>query len=214
MNAVDNTPPAWIRSIETLINKALRLDEETLYALAKLDGKVIAFQFTNTQLIVFLSPSIKGLAMNTFCANKPDVLIKGTPANFVMMLASAKKATTSLPTDMQITGDIGLGQDFQKIMQNIQIDLEEPLAKWVGDGAAYQLGKFFRGTGSFAINTSKTLALDMSEYLRFETEVLPDDLLVEAFCKDVDVLREDVDRVAQRFSALETRINNKRKATG
>jgi len=110
---------------------------------------------------------------------------------------------------MQVIGDISLGQRFQDIMQNIEIDLEEPLSKWVGDIMAYQIGKFVRGTSRLAANTSKILVMDLSEYLRFEIEMLPDDLLVDEFSKDVDLLREDVDRFAKRVNKLEARVNNK-----
>jgi len=209
MSAVfENTSPDWIRQVEKLVNKALSLDEETLHALAKLGGKVIAFEFSNTNLTVFLFPSITGLEINTVYDNKADVLIKGTPTNFIMMLASSKQGNASLPTDMQVIGDIGLAQRFQAIMQNIEIDLEEPLSKWLGDSVAYQLGKFIRSTGHLATNTGKTLAMDMSEYLRFEIHMLPDDLLVEEFCKEVDVLREDVDRLSQQIKRLKVKINN------
>jgi ubiquinone biosynthesis protein UbiJ len=206
---VDNTPPAWISQLEKLVNKALSLDEETLHALAKLEGKVIAFEFNNTNLTVFLFPSITGLIINTAYDNKADVLIKGTPTNFIMMLASSKQGNASLPTDMQVIGDIGLAQRFQAIMQNIEIDLEEPLSNWIGDSAAYQLGKFIRSASRLATNTGKILATDISEYLRFESDMLPDDLLVEEFCKEVDVLREDVDRLSQGINKLEVKINNK-----
>lgn len=206
---VDNKPPAWISQVEKLVNKALNLDEETLHALAKLEGKVIAFEFSNTNLTVYLFPSITGLVINTVYEHKPDVLIKGSPTNFIMMLASSKQDNASLPTDMQVMGDIGLAQRFQAIMQNIEIDLEEPLSKWLGDSVAYQLGKFVRSTSRLAANTGKTLAMDMSEYLRFETDMLPDDLLVDEFCKEVDVLREDVDRLSQQINKLEVKISNK-----
>jgi ubiquinone biosynthesis protein UbiJ len=46
----------------------------------------------------------------------------------------------------------------------------------------------------------------MSEYLRFEINMLPDDLLVEEFNKEVDMLRDDVDRFEQRLNKLEKRI--------
>ena len=211
MNAFsDSKTPAWIGHIEKLINKALSLDEETLHALAKLEGKVLAFEFSNIDLTVFLFPSINGLVINTAYTDKPDVLIKGSPTNFIMMLASSKRGAAGMPTDMQVTGDIGLGQRFQGIMQNIEIDLEEPLSKWVGDTAAYQIGELIRGTGRVAANTGKTLAMDMSEYLRFESGILPDDLLVEEFCKEVDVLREDVDRFTQRINKLEAQLNTKK----
>jgi ubiquinone biosynthesis accessory factor UbiJ len=210
MNAViENKTPEWINQITRLINKGLSLDEETLLALAKLKGKVIGFDFINTPLVVFLMPSENGLIIHSDYNDKPDVTIKGTPSNFIMMLASSKQGASALPTEMQITGDIALAQRFQAIMQNIEIDLEEPLSKWVGDTMAYQIGKFVRGTRHFAMNTGKTLAMDVSEYLRFEIEMLPDDLLVEEFSKEVDRLREDVDRFAQRVNKLEARLKNK-----
>lgn len=205
-SVIENKTPEWIKQVERLVNKALSLDEETLDSLGKLEGKIIAFEFMSINLTVFLFPSDKGLAIHSAYENKPDVLIKGTPTNFIMMMASSKQKNGSLPTDMQIIGDIGLAQRFQDIMQNIEIDLEEPLSKWVGDTMAYQIGKFFRGSRRFAVNTSKTLVTDISEYLRFEIDMLPDDLLVEEFSKDVDLLREDVDRFEQRINKLETRI--------
>ena len=208
MSAVmDKKKPLWIEQVEKLINKALSLDEETLYKLGQLNGKVIAFEFINTSLTVFLFPEEAGLEMHTGFEGKPDVLIKGTPGNFIKMMAASKQGSNTLPADMQLTGDIGLAQRFQSIMQNIDIDLEEPLSKWMGDTLAYKLGKFVRGSSHFALNTGKTLAMDLSEYLRFEIEMLPDDLLVEEFCKDVDVLREDVDRLSQRINKLDKIIN-------
>ena len=207
MNAVvkDRTPE-WIGHIEKLINKALSMDEETLVLLGKLDGRVISFEFINTNLTLFLSPSNKGLTIQTESENNPDVLIKGTPSNFIKMIASSRQENVSLPADMQIIGDIGLAQQFQDIMQNIDIDLEEPLSKWVGDSMAYQIGRFVRGANRFTLNTGKTLATDISEYLRFEINMLPDDLLVKEFSQDVDVLREDVERFEQRLNKLQKQI--------
>ncbi len=203
---VESKTPEWISQIERLISKALSMDEETLCSLGTLEDKVIAFEFINTNLTVFLFPSANGLAICTTYEDKPNVLIKGTPTNFIMMMASSKQKSGGLPTDMQIIGDISLAQRFQDIMQNIEIDLEEPLSKWVGDTMAYQIGKFVRGVRRFTLNTSKTLAMDISEYLRFEINMLPDDLLVEEFSKEVDVLKEDVDRFEQRVNKLEKRI--------
>lgn len=208
MSAImDKQQPQWVVQIEKLINKALSLDEETLYALGQLSGKVIAFEFINTKFTLYIFPEESGLQIHTVFENKSDVLIKGTPGNFIMMMAASRQDKGGLPTDMQIIGDVGLAQRFQAIMQNIEIDMEEPMSKWLGDTISYQLGKFVRGSSRFAFKTGKTLAMDLSEFLRFETEMLPDDLLVEEFCKDVDLLREDVDRLVQRINKLDAKIN-------
>ena len=208
---VSQDKPGWVPHLEKLVDRALALDEETVEALAELSGKVIGFHFVNTELTLYLLPTANGLKINTAFAGKPDIMIKGTPINFVSMMASTGGKTGSMPADMELIGDIGLAQRFQHIMQNIEIDLEEPLSSWVGDTAAFQIGQLIRKTHRFAVNTGKTLAMDISEYLRFEKEMLPDDLLVKEFCEDVDTLRDDVDRLAQRITMLEAKINNRKK---
>lgn len=198
-----------ILNLERWVNRALLLDEETLVRLAELEGKVIAFEFKNTELIIYLLPQQQGVIFSRECEDKPDVLIKGTPLNFISMMVSGKNGSQTLPTDMEIIGDIGLAQRFQFIMQDLELDLEEPLSKWLGDTAAHQIGRFIRHSRDFAVNAGKTLALDVSEYLRFENEMLPDDLLVKQFCDEVDVLKEDVDRLSLRMSKLEAKLKDK-----
>ena len=208
MNTAKPQIPFWTTHLEKLINKTLALDEETREALAVLEGKVIGFQFTNTRLCLFLFPCESGLRIRTLYVDKPDVLIKGTPLNFMsMMMASAEKGH-SLPSDMELIGDIGLAQRFQHIMQSIDIDFEEPLSSLVGDTVAYQLGQLVRGGQSFAKNTAATLANDVSEYLRFESEILPDALLVKEYCEEIDQLVEDVDRLAQRIERLQSAVKS------
>ena len=197
--------PVWLRQLERLINKILALDEEACEALAGLEGKVIGFEFSDTRLRFFLLPDGAGLRIRAAAEAAPDVWIKGTPANFFKMLRAARAATPGLPADMQIIGDIGLAQRFQGIMQGLDIDLEEPLARLAGDAAAYQIARFARGAGRYLTDSGKTLALNLSEYLRFEIQLLPDALLVEEFCDAVDRLRQDVDRFTQRVEQLEQR---------
>ena len=198
-----------IFNLERWINRALQLDEETLIRLAELEGKVIAFEFKNTDLIVYLFPQHQGVKFSMEYDEKPHVLIKGTPVNFISMMVSGKTGTQTMPADMELVGDIALAQRFQFIMQDLELDLEEPLSKWLGDTAAHQIGRFVRHSKAFAINTGKTIAMDISEYLRFENDMLPDDLLVKQLCDEIDVFKEDVDRLTMRLQKLQTKLDEK-----
>ncbi len=200
----------WVQHLEKLVNHGLTLDEETLLALQQLGNKTIGFHFINTSLTLYLTPSEEGLSISRESKDKPDVMIKGTPMSFLTMMASKKNSSGVLPSNMELIGDIGLAQRFQQIMQTIELDLEEPLSTWVGDTAAFQIGKFMRNSREFALNAGKTLALDASEYLRFESDVLPDDLLVREYCDEVATLREDVDRLSQRLQKLQQRLAEKK----
>jgi ubiquinone biosynthesis protein UbiJ len=120
----------------------------------------------------------------------------------------SKYGVADFPVDMQVVGDITLAQDFQKIMKNLDIDLEDPLSKWVGDTLAYQIGQFMRKAGNITFKTVETLMVDISEYLRFEIEMLPDELLVEEFSKEVDLLRNDTELVSKRIDRLDIYLAN------
>jgi len=93
-------------------------------------------------------------------------------------------------------------------MKNLDIDFEDPLSKWVGDTLAYQIGQFMRKAGNITFKTVETLMVDISEYLRFEIEMLPDELLVEEFSKEVDLLRNDTELVSKRIDKLDIYLAN------
>ena len=197
--------PAWLRQLERLINKILAQDEETLEALAGLRGKVIGLEFSQTRLRFFLLPGAWGLRIQADLEAGPDVWIKGTPANFLKLLRAARAEAPGLPADLQIMGDIALAQRFQAILRALDIDLEGPLARLVGDTLAVQISRLASGAGRYLSDSGRSLALSLSEYLRFEIQLLPDDLQVREFCDAVDTLRQDADRLEQRLARLEQR---------
>ena len=47
--------------------------------------------------------------------------------------------------------------------------------------------------------TVETIMLDISEYLRFEVEMLPDELLINEFNKEVDCLRDETELISKRI---------------
>ena len=177
--------------------------------MAGLRGKVIGLEFSQTRLRFFLLPGTWGLRIQVDLEADleagPDVWIKGTPANFLKLLRAARAEAPGLPADLQIMGDIAPAQRFQAILRALDIDLEGPLARLVGDTLAVQISRLANGAGRYLSDSGRSLALNLSEYLRFEIRLLPDDLQVREFCDAVDTLRQDADRLAQRLARLEQR---------
>ncbi len=199
----------FIKKFEKYINKILSTDEETLYALRKLENKVIAFKFINTKIKFYLFPMEYGFKIDSICNKKPDVLINSTPVNFLRILIPSKYNTAASSIDVKIEGDIKIAHELQKIMNNFEIDLEDPLSNLVGDRLAFQLVKLTHKISQLSLKSYETIIADISEYLRFEVDMLPDELLVEEFLKDVDTIRNDVDRVSQRVAKLNSLITKK-----
>ncbi|OGT84016.1 MAG: hypothetical protein A3G96_03140 [Gammaproteobacteria bacterium RIFCSPLOWO2_12_FULL_52_10] len=103
---------------------------------------------------------------------------------------------------MEVSGDVGLAQRFQKIVKDLDLDWEEHLSHWFGDTLAHKLGNAVRGSVQFAKATKRTLELDVSEYLRYEKEVLPEISEVNDYITAIDVLRDDVERLKLRIDKL------------
>jgi ubiquinone biosynthesis accessory factor UbiJ len=195
--------------LERLVNRLLQQDQETLRAMSSLSGKVIAIEILGVDVTLFLEFGASGLGLKYASKGKPDVTIKGGPVSLVGLLLSKDVYQPGSSGEMEITGDVGLAQRFQAIMKNVEIDWEENLSGWVGDTAARKLGNLFRSIRQFASGAAQTIRMDISEYLKYEKEILPDRPEVDEFIVAVDVIRDDAERFWQRIARLERKIVQK-----
>jgi len=193
---------SFIDQAETLLNRLLSQDPVAMAALREIAGKSIAVEFTGPDITVNIYCHESGIRLST-AGDKPDVTIRGQPVAFVGLLLQQSRDTTGFPREMEITGEVALAQAFQQMMKNLDIDWEEYLSQRVGDTMAHKLGNLFRDVNRFSKETAATLGMDISEYLRFERDAVPDQSQVDEFITGVDDLRNDVERLRQRISRLE-----------
>ena len=189
--------------IEELGNRLLRLDPETLARLGELHGKVIRIDLVGPSKTLYILPSAAGLRLLTEHDAAPDVTLRGELAVFARLAFGA--GATPRAGELQISGDIELGQRFQRMLHEIDIDWEEHLSHLVGDVLAHRLGRAARGARAWQAQAVRTLGLDVSEYLQEESRVLPTRREVEAFLDAVDTLRARADRLEQRVARLRAR---------
>ncbi len=191
-----------LSNLEKFINRTLAFDADLLAELAEMSGKIISLEFINTNFILFIFPSTDGIHFLNTCEDEVNVKIRGTPTDMLAYLMSAQDKNGTFSGNLEIVGDVGLAQQFQCAINNIDLDWEEHLSHWVGDTVAHKLGNKFRSTIRFTMDSKKTLELDVSEYLRFEKEILPDQLEIDEFTSLVDKLRNDVDRLKLRIDKI------------
>tara|TARA_Y100000590_G_scaffold354628_1_gene407988 strand:- start:209 stop:829 length:621 start_codon:yes stop_codon:yes gene_type:complete len=200
----------WVSKFEDYVNKILLLDEETCNALKKINKKIIAFEFINTKIKLYITFVGDGLSIKTKCNSNPDVVIKSSPGNFIRKILFPKNQSSAHPFDMQIEGDITLARDFEEIISNLNIDFEDPLSRLLGNTLAFQISRFIRVARKSTFLAAETILLDISEYLRFEIEMLPDELLMSEFCKEVDFLRDETELTSKRIDRLSFALSENR----
>lgn len=201
-------PSIVLAGLEITLNRYLSLDPETLARLADLTGKVVAVELRGLGVTLYMAPHGGGIQLLGDYRGTPHTTIRGT----LLSLARAghgEDRGALFSGDVEIRGDITVGQRFEAILREMDIDWEEQLSRLVGDVAAHQVGNLARDTLAWGAKSVDTLSRDLSEYLQEESRQLPQRDEVDAFLAAVDSLRNDVERLAARVKRLQGRTKSR-----
>jgi ubiquinone biosynthesis protein UbiJ len=164
----------------------------------RLNGKVIAFQVRDTAFAAYFAVDGNAINLTTDNDAEPDVIITGSLVSLALMASEDSIRDGSL----ELSGDAATAQAFQQLLLHAKPDIEEELSGVIGDAAAHALGEFARGVGRWARATRSTMGENIREYLQEESRDVPSRYEVERFTRDVNLLRDDVDRLAARIDRL------------
>lgn len=196
--------PVILALLEDAGNRLLRLDPATLARLGGLHGKVIRFEFSDVRRVMFVLPSEAGIQLRAEHDAEPHLSLTGPLAAFAR-LAWRRDAARLDSGELSLRGDVALAQDVQRLLAAIDIDWEEQAARLIGDVGAHELGRWARAANAWRRRAFEILSRDLAEYLQEEGRHLPRRDELEEFLGAVDVLRSDVDRLAQRILNLKAR---------
>ena len=193
----------FITLTEEAINRILRLDPDTLARLGELEGKVIRLRLGSADPIeIFVLLSEAGVGLRGHHDGVPDVTLAGDVPVFAKLALRRVVPGFVADGEIQISGDIDLGQRFQRLLEKIDIDWEEPAARMLGDVAAHRLGHVLRRFGGWTRQALNTLGADTADYLQEESRLLPPRSRTEAFRQAVEVLRGEAERLESRLERL------------
>ncbi len=195
-------PTTLLRTLETAINQWLKLDPACAERLGKLQGRCIGIELRGTGMMFYMLPGAHGLRIRTHTDQPADTVLHGTPLAMARLGMGGDIGKSLFSGDVTITGDVETGQAFREILDDMEIDWEEQLARFTGDITAHQIGRAAGHAGRLLRNGRATLEQDLGEYLQEELRVLPARVEVENFSTDVDTIRADVDRLELRIRRL------------
>jgi len=198
---------AFTAVLEDGCNRLLRLDGDTLRSLGDLDGRVFCLRVNSEGKgeqgpAMYFFPSEGGFQVRSEHDGKVDVTITGNPPAFLKLVMGEFAPSLTGSGQMQITGDLELGQRFQKILKNIDIDWEEYLSRYVGDVVAHRIGHVARQFRGWTRHVGQTLRQDFAEVMTEELQVAARPEAVKSFMDRVDRVRADVDRLEKRIQKI------------
>jgi ubiquinone biosynthesis accessory factor UbiJ len=194
-----------LERLEEALNRNVAESRKAQALCRQLDGRVISLAVTGTPLEFFfsardgrlsLSPRNEGAAA--------DAALSGTPIA-LLALAGPRAEGALRGGGVRIEGDAEIAQTFRDLLRHAQPDVEEELARVIGDVAARNLANLARGFLEFGRKAGRSLAGNVSEYLQEEGRDLPTPTEAEEFLAGVDRLRDDVERFDARLARLESR---------
>jgi ubiquinone biosynthesis protein UbiJ len=134
-------------------------------------------------------------------ATAADTQICGGLFSLLSLTASRPEASIQRG-DVAIRGDAELAQKFQELTRLLRPDFEEELSLVLGDVPAHQIGRLARTVSGWTRRAAWTTVRNVAEYLAHERRELVSRNEAEPFLRDIDTLREDVDRLGARIDSL------------
>ena len=123
----------------------------------------------------------------------------------LLKLVRAEGVSGVKRTRATVSGDLEVAERYAKLLKLARPDLEEEVAKWIGDVPAHALGTGVREAGAWLKRAADALRMNTAEYLQEESRAMPAPFEARAFFSDVERLRDDVERAAARLARLERR---------
>ena len=196
-----------LASIEHGINRVLRLDSTALPRMAHLSGRIIAVDCRDPSLKLFILPSDEGLLLAADWAADADCTLRA-PASSLIRLALSKDKTAVLHgPDVELDGDSGVLLELVGILQDLELDWEHELSRWVGPVASQMFSSHLRSRGRWTRDSMASLSQNVADYLSEESRTLVGNHEAEARFAELDQIKMDLERLEARFARLAHSLN-------
>jgi ubiquinone biosynthesis accessory factor UbiJ len=129
----------------------------------------------------------------------PDATFRLTPASLARALFERDRKALQ---EAEVSGDTALASDIAYVAQYLDWDVEEDLSRFIGDIAAHRVVGAARGLEAWQRQALFNLAQAFKEYWTEEQPVVAGSDRVAEFVREVDRLRDDVERLEKRIDKL------------
>ena len=187
--------------VTSLLNRGLPRSPRARELCRELAGRRVGIDVRGFKRLVIESNG-DSLQLARDATTPVNAELSGGPMSLLALAGSSPEAVLQRG-DVQISGDAQLAEKFRELAMLLKPDLEEELSMVVGDVPAHQIGRFARAALGWTQHAAATTVQNAAEYFAHEKRDLVPRAEGDQFLKDVDALREDVDRLEARLALLQ-----------
>jgi ubiquinone biosynthesis protein UbiJ len=185
----------------SLLNKLLQREQWARDRLSRHAGKTVRFMVGGFKAEYAIQAT--GLVQASDPAVVPDVILT-VPAQKLARLPAvlAARDPEAIADIMHVQGDAGLAQVVSDLARDLRWDVEDDLARVVGDVAAVRMIAAGRSLAEGAQTAAWRLAGNASEFISEESGMVASQPAVEAWSARLGDLLGRLDRLESKVSAL------------
>ncbi len=191
-----------LTALESTLNRNIAASSAARTLCARLAGKSLRLKMSGLPFEILMSAAADQIRLSTTSDSQAHATLSGSPLG-LLTLATHTSTSTLSGSSVRIEGDAEVAQAFSQLLKQAKPDIEEELSRIVGDVTAHQIGNTVRSLLGFGRRLSNTLLQNTGEYLSEEGRDVPSQTEAEEFIRDVDKLRDDVERFEARLNALD-----------
>ncbi|GAB3100358.1 ubiquinone biosynthesis accessory factor UbiJ [Lysobacter terrae] len=201
----DSLKPLAGRTLEAALNRALALDPDTRDGLRALDGRSVALHVAAPPLALQITVAGDRLQVGPVAhGQEPDLSVRSTLGGLISQLPFFRNDNAPPVGKLRIEGDADLARRLQRLAERFDPDWQQPFAAVFGEVLGVQIAQAMRAALRHARDAGSAFAANAAEYVTEESRDVVGRDELNAFFDNVDVLRDDVERIAVRVARLRT----------
>ncbi len=197
---------AAISGLENLINKALHLDPAARAKLLALDGQRFALELKDPDVNLGIGISGSRLRLLGSLNDGISTRLSGRWSEFAAVATAADPAAALINGNIRISSDTAPLLELRKILAELDIDWEQPIADSFGDVAAHQIGTGLRAGHRWLNSTRQNLHRQFEEFLVEESNLLPHPCQADDFYQQIDEIKARSERLEAKLRRLQSRL--------
>jgi len=187
--------------LEALLNEAVALDPDLPGELAALDGRSITLTWNGPEWALRVRVEQDRLRVGPAEGAASDVSLRTTLGGLIGLLLPS--ASDRLPAGrVQISGDAELMRRIEKLSRRFDPDWERAFAARLGPVIGPQVARHLRDAFGWMRDSARGLAESGAEYVQEESRDVVAGHELDAFGEEVDLLRDDAERLDSRVQRL------------
>ncbi|EST17129.1 SCP-2 sterol transfer family protein [Pseudomonas putida S610] len=197
-----------LASAEHGLNRVLRMDSTALPRLAALEGKVIEIDCRQPAMQVFILPDEQGLMLASAWEGEVDCRLCAPAASLAHLALSRNKTAVLHSPQVALHGDTAALLDLFGILQDLELDWEHELQKWLGPVPTALIAGHIRLRTRWTRQGLARLSQSLSEYLAEESRTLVGKREAEAAFSELDAMKVDTERLEARILRLSRSLDS------